>query len=143
MHSTPTAYTRVRGTNLLVFHEIVISPSISGPPSCEGKERSQTKNQSCLPGLSYSVPWKSVFCNFFLLPGPETQFHGGMESHIEGMSTLPNQFFSGNPDHSKTQKDKEILISLLHIPAQASQPDLPVTDVNRDDTRSFSRRTWD
>lgn len=50
-----------------------------------------------------------------------------MESHVEGMSTLLDLSFLGNPDHGNTRKDKEILFTLLHIPAQAPQPDLPVT----------------
>lgn len=50
-----------------------------------------------------------------------------MESHVEGMSRLLDLSFLGNPDHSNTYKNKEIRFSLLHIPAQAPQPDLPGT----------------
>lgn len=69
---------------------------------------------------------EELFKLFFPLLDPETLFHRGVESHIEGVSTLPDLFFSppGNPDHSKTHKDKEILISLLHVIAKAAQPDV-------------------
>lgn len=140
----PTVYTAVKHMISLFSTWFWLAPWSLVPQTVKwmNTHRQQTNTSPVSQAHPIKYPGRVDFTSFFHY---QVMKHGFMEVWNPTSKVWAHcltNFSSGNPDQNKTPEDKEILISLLHIPAQTPQPDLPATVVSWEDAHSFSRKTW-